>query len=123
MTDDVFQQLTKLVNDPSLPPSVNNALRTARNHYLDETAREAYWEENDKVVRQLIKDALYENDFRIMKRRGDKDQYWLMFDKPMTLDELVGWVTRELNANFDSYVKEALASDIPWGFACKGPAE
>jgi len=123
MTDDVFQQLTKLVDDPSLPPSVNNALRTARNHYLDETAREAYWEENDKVVRQLIKDALYENDFRIMKRRGDKDQYWLMFDKPMTLDELVGWVTRELNANFDSYVKEALASDIPWGFACKGPAE
>ena len=123
MTDDVFQQLTKLVDDPSLPPSVNNALRTARNHYLDETAREAYWEENDKVVRQLIKDALYENDFRIMKRRGDKDQYWLMFDKPMTLDELVGWVTRELNANFDSYVKEALASDMPWGFACKGPAE
>ena len=123
MTDDVFQQLTKLVDDPSLPPSVNNALRTARNHYLDETAREAYWEENDKVVRQLIKDALYENDFRIMKRRGDKDQYWLMFDKPMTLNELVGWVTRELNADFESYVKEALASDIPWGFACKGPAE
>ena len=50
MTDDVFQQLTKLVNDPSLPPSVNNALRTARNHYLDETAREADREENDKLV-------------------------------------------------------------------------
>ena len=124
MTDDVFQQLTKLVNDPSLPPSVNNALRTARNHYLDETAREADREENDKlVVRQLIKDELYENGNCIMKRRRDKDQYWLMFDQPMTLDELVGWVTRELNGNFDSYVKEALASDCPWMFACKGPAE
>ena len=123
MTDDVFQQLTKLVDDPSLPPSVNNALRTARNHYLDETACEADRGENHKVVRQLIKDQLYEHDFRIMKRRRDKDQYWLMFDKPMTLNELVGWVTRELNADFESYVKEALASDMPWGFACKGPAE
>jgi|SRR5215469_1842977 len=121
MTDYICQQLTKLVNDPSLPPSVNNALRTARNHYLDETAREADREENEKLVRQLIRDELPEHGYRIMKRRRDKDQYWLMFEQPTTLDEIVGWVTRELNANFDGYVKEALASDVPWMFACKEP--
>jgi hypothetical protein len=121
VADDVFQQLTRLVNDPSLPPSVNNALRTARNHYLDETAREA--EGNDKLVRQLIKDELSEHGYRIMKRRRNGDQYWVYFADPMTLGEICDWIDRDLARGFCKYVDEALASDNPWSFTYKGVAE
>jgi hypothetical protein len=82
---ELLQKLDDRLNDPEFAETVINLLA-------------AYEQRQDKrpdeqTKEQRVRALAWDHGYRIMHPRKNKDLYWVLCESPMTLDDIVNWLT------------------------------